>query len=74
MSIINTMPELLPLIITPTTHPVAIRLAQPYRPHTPIPSRQELLSNRYEISGHCSLKSLCNQMGVDYHQEIKKRQ
>ena len=69
----DRMPELLPIMITSDTHPVAIRLAQAYRPHTSIPSREELLSNRYEISGHVSMKNLTEQMGLSYNEEVKKR-
>ena len=67
------MPELLPIHITSDTHPYAIRLAQAYRPHTPVPSRQELLENQYEQSNHCSLKGLTSQCGYEYDIEIKKR-
>ena len=68
------MSELLPIHITPDTHPYAIRLAQCYRSHTPIPSRQELLENQYDIPpAHCSLKGLTSQCGYEYDKEIKRR-
>ena len=51
----------------------AIRLAQCYRPHTPIPSRMELMETKYELEGHCSIKELTSQLGLDYNQEVKKR-
>ena len=69
------MPEILPHSIHLDQHNdyMAIRLAQAYRPHTPIPTRLELMENRYQLDGHLSLKGLCEQMGVDYKQEIKRR-
>ena len=65
------MPELLPIIITPDVHPYAIRLSQAYRPHTPIPSRQELLETKYEPSSFFNLKDLCDDVGVDYDERMK---
>ena len=65
--------EQLPITITPTTHPYAIRLSQAYRPHTPIPSKQELMENEYQLDGHCSLKGITEQCGYDYNKEINSR-
>ena len=60
------MPELLPVHITHDTHPYAIRLAQAYRPHSPIPSRQELLDNQCDIPlAHCSVKGITSQCGFE---------
>ena len=68
------MSELLPIHITPDTHPYAIKLSRCYSPHTPIPSRQELLENQYDIPpAHCSLKGLTSQCGYEYDKEIKRR-
>ena len=65
--------ELLPVTITPDTHPYLIRLSQCYRPHTPIPSRQELLENQYEQSHHMSIRGLTQQVGIDYDKFIKSK-
>ncbi len=70
------MSQQLPITITSSTHPYAIRLAQCYRPHTPTPSRQELLENQYyqQQESIMSIKGLTEQCGMDYNQEIKKRE
>ena len=70
------MTELLPIYIDDTTHPYAIRLSQCYRPHSPIPSRQQLLENQYyqQQESIMSIKGLTQQCGMEYNKEIKKRQ
>lgn len=67
------MPELLPVQFDHTTHPYLMRIVQSYRPHSPIPSRQELMENQYEQSRHLSMELLTNDIGLDYHKEIKRR-
>ena len=44
--------------IDENTHPYLLAMAMSYRPHTPIPSRQEMMKARYEIDGHLTLKAL----------------
>ena len=44
--------------IDENTHPYLLAMAMSYRPHTPIPSRQEMLKARYELDGHLTLKKL----------------
>ena len=63
----------LPTHITSTTHPYLIKLVYAYRPHTSTPSRQEMMTRKYELDGHCSLKGIVQQMGYDYNKEIKSR-
>ena len=63
----------LPTRITSTTHPYLIKLMYAYRPHSSTPSRQEMMEHKYELDGHCSLKGIVEQMGVDYHDELNKR-
>ena len=65
--------EMLPIYIDDTTHPYLTRLSQAYRPHTPIPSRLELMENRYQLDGHCSIKGLTQQCGMEYNKEIERR-
>ena len=49
-------------IITDDTPPALIPMIMAYALDPgPIPSRQELLSRRYELDGHCSLKGLTQQ-------------
>ena len=51
------------------THPFLIRLVHCYSEHQPMPSRQELLETQYELwntEGHCTLRGLCEQVGVKY--------
>ena len=52
------MPEILPhsISLDDDNNWYAIRLAQCYRPHTPIPSRQELMDTKYQLDGWCSTK------------------
>ena len=70
------MSELLPITITDDTHPLAIRLAKCYRPHTPIPSRQELLEGQYyqQQESIMGIKSLTEQCGMEYNKEVNRRQ
>ena len=73
-SLFDSMAEMLPIYITKDTHPYAIRLAQAYRPFSPIPSRQELLENQYDRPpSHCSIKGLTTQCGMNYTEELKRR-
>ena len=66
--------EMLPIYIDDTTHPYLTRLSQAYRPHTRVPSRQELLENQYDRPpSHCSIKGLTTQCGMNYTEEIKRR-
>ena len=67
------MSELLSVVITPDTHPYVIKLCMAYRPHLPIPSRQELMENQYEQSHHLSMKLLTKDIGLNYNEEIKRR-
>ena len=48
-----------------------LRLVQCYRPHTAIPSRQELMETKYEESRHFNLKGLAEDVGIDYDEVIK---
>ena len=73
-SLFDSMAELLPIYIDDTTHPYLTRLSQAYRPHTRVPSRQELLENQYDRPpSHCSIKGLTTQCGMNYTEEIKRR-
>jgi hypothetical protein len=65
--------EQLPTTMTSTTHPYVMRLMYAYRPHTSPPSRQQLLQRKYDITGHCSLKSITQQCGYDYTHELNNR-
>ena len=67
------MSELLPVHMDHTTHPYLIRIVQSYRPHSPIPSRQELMENEYEQSHHLSMELLTKDIGLEYKSEIKRR-
>ena len=67
------MSELLPVHMDHTTHPYLMRLVMAYRPHTPIPSRQELMENEYEQSHHLSMELLTKDIGLEYKSEIKRR-
>ena len=69
------MSEMLPITINDDTHPYLIRLSQCYRPHSPIPSRQELLENQYyqQQDSIMSLKGLTCQCGMNYTDEIRRR-
>ena len=67
------MSEQLPTHIDHNTHPYLIKIVYAYRPHTCPPSRQQLLERKYDITGHCSLKSITQQCGYDYTHEIKSR-
>ena len=52
--------------VTPDMHPYLMRLVRAYHT-TPVPSRQELLLNQYEMpvtEGWCSLKGLAEQQGI----------
>lgn len=52
----------------------AIHLAMAYRPHTPIPTKEELTSlEPYQLTGHVSLKNLTEQLGLVYSEELKRR-
>ena len=48
-----------------------VKLVQCYRPHSPIPSRQELLETKYEPNSFFNLKDLCDDVGVDYDERMK---
>ena len=69
------MSELLPITITDSTHPYAIRLSRAYAPHSPIPSRQELLENQYyqQQESIMGMEGLTRQVGLDYNSEVKRR-
>ena len=70
------MPELLPHTIDTEGYNnwYAIRLAQCYRPHTPTPTKEELLSlEPYQITGHVTMKNITEQLGLVYKQELKRR-
>ena len=62
------MSELLPhsVSLDSDNNWAAIHLSMAYRPHTPVPSRLEVMEGKYELEGHCSLKGLCEQIGVEY--------
>ena len=64
---------MLPVYFDENTHPYLMRIVRSYRPHTPIPSRQELLQSKYELDGHCSLQGLVEQCDMDYNNEIRNR-
>ena len=52
----------------------AIRLAQCYRPMTPVPTKEELMSlEPYQLTGHCGIKELTKQLDMVYDEEVKKR-
>jgi len=70
------MSDILPYKIDPHEYNewYAIRLAQCYRPHTPIPTKEELMNlEPYQTTGHCSLQSLTEDVGLDYIDEINSR-
>ena len=67
------MSQPLPTQITPHTHPYLMRLVLAYQPHTPIPSRQQSMESRYQLDGHCSIKGITQQCGLDYTQEVNRR-
>ena len=53
----------------------AIHLAMCYRPHTPIPTKEELMSlEPYQLTGHVSMKEITKQIGLNLVDEIQKRQ
>ena len=52
----------------------AIRLSMSYKPHDPIPTHSELIERRgYQIDGHCNVKELVKDLGLEYTNEIKRR-
>lgn len=55
------------------THGYYLKLLQCYRPHTPIPSRQELLQNRYEQVHHMNIRSLTNDIDINYDEYIETK-
>ena len=67
------MPDQLPTRMSDTTHPYLMRLMYAYRPHTPTPSRQELMERKYQLDGHCTIKGITQQCGMDYKQELNRR-
>ena len=68
-----TLTEQLPTTMTSTTHPYVMRLMYAYRPHTSPPSRQQLTQRKYQLDGHVSLKSITQQMGLNYTHELQSR-
>ncbi len=42
-----------------------------YRPHDDIPTREDM--DRINTSGHCNIKELTQDIGLDYSEEIKDR-
>ena len=68
------MSEQLPIHIDHNTHPYLIKLVYAYRPFQELYVDTDLTSDDIKTKTHLSLKELCKQMGVDYTQEIKKRQ
>ena len=65
------MSELLPCYLTGDEHPFLISMVRAYRPHTAIPSRQELLTNEYQLINHCNIRDLCKDVGFDYDLRTK---
>ena len=67
------MSQLLPEHITHDMHPYLMRLVLSSQPHTPIPSRHQSMESRYQLDGHCSVKGLTKQLGMEYDTELKRR-
>ena len=67
------MSQSLPQHITSDMHPYLMRLVLAYQPHSPIPSKQQSMESRYQLDGHCSIKGLTQQCGLEYDKEMNKR-
>ena len=57
--------------IDESTPPALIPLIMAYRPHTPIPSRQQMLEARYELDGHLTMKALAQDVGITLEEKIQ---
>ena len=67
------MSQQLPITIDQSTHPYLMRIMYAYRPHTAVPSRQQLMERKYQLDGHCTIKGITQQCGMDYKQELNQR-
>ena len=67
------MSQQLPIRMSDTTHPYLMRIMYAYRPHTRPPCRQELMERKYQLDGHCTIKGITQQCGMDYKQELNQR-
>ena len=58
-------------IIDDNTPPALIPLIMSYRPHTPIPSRQQMLESRYELDGHLTMRALAQDVGINLEDKVQ---
>jgi len=70
---LTTMTEVLPIYFDEQSDPNVMKIVYAYRPHTTPPSRQELMERKYQLDGHCSVRELTKQMGLEYTNEINRR-
>ena len=71
MTCYNKGMDLTHYIIDDNTPPALIPLIMAYRPHTPIPSRQQMLQARYELDGHLTMKALAQDVGITLEDKVQ---
>ena len=71
-SLIRTMmSEQLPCYLYGDEHPYLIKMVAAYKPHTSIPSRQEMLMNQYEQQSYCNIRALADDIDIDYDVRVR---
>ncbi len=65
MTCYNMGMDLTHYIITEDTPDALLPILFAYRPHTPIPSRQQMLESRYELDGHLTMVALAADVGIE---------
>ncbi len=58
-------------VITEDTPDALLPILFAYRPHTPIPSRQQMLERRYELDGHLTMVALAADVGINLEDRVK---
>ena len=71
MTCYNMGMDLSNYIITEDTPDALLPILFAYRPHTPIPSKQQMLQARYELDGHLTMKALAKDVGVNLEDKVK---
>ena len=67
------MTELLPVVITPDTHPYLCKLIYAYRQYKPLDIDTELTPQDIKQKTHVGIKGLTEQCGMNYDNELRRR-